>query len=116
MPNPLKMDPSAFDVFFADTLAFFAKRPDGEHRGTIKACIFDEGCSDVFDDSTGTASKIGTLNFQIRAVDWAASISTPPQAGDRFQSPFTNRFYAAVTALPHNGDAWYIEAREVRPL
>ena len=104
---------SAFDPFYADLVSFVAKRPDGEHRGTVRACIFDEGYADALDDTVDVATRIGAINFQIRRLDWAGTISTPPQSGDTFTSPLTGKTYAVHTVSPLLGDAWTLDAREV---
>ena len=115
MGDPLDMPQSAFDPFFAKRLAFCATRTDGSHRGTVKACIFDEGYSEVFDEASGTASRIIQITLEVRDSDWIAALSTPPQIGDRFTSPMTGREYAASEVKPTVGEAWSITAREVKP-
>lgn len=118
MPSPF--DSSAFDravaPFFSEPVAFFATRPDGEHRGTVRASVFDEGYEEPLDDSAvSTSSRIGLLTLLIRRLDWAAALSTPPQSGDRFVSPATGKTYALKTVTHFARDIWTVAAREVAP-
>lgn len=115
MPNRFDIPQPAFDVFYDRRVAFAAERPDGTHRGTLAACIFDEGYAEVFDESSGTSSRIRQITLEVRGFDWNAALSTPPQIGDRFTSPTTGREYAASEVKPTVGEAWSITAREVKP-
>ena len=89
-----------------------ATRPDGTHRGTIAACITDEGFEAAFDD-VGTSTKIGKLTLFIRKCDWYGCLRSDPQAGDRFKSPNTGRTYALEDATSLALEGWRITAREV---
>lgn len=114
MPGPFdsKVFDAAFDPFFSDLVAFAATRTDGTHRGTVRACIFDEGYAEPLDE-TSTCSKVARIALHIRKWDWSACISTDPAPGDRFKSPETGRVYAAATVSHFSEDTWSIEAREV---
>ena len=112
MANPFAMPASAFDPFFSAPVAFAATRTDGTHRGTVRACVFDEGYAEPIDEGS-TYSKVARIALQIRKWDWSACVSTDPAPGDRFKSPETGRVYAAVTVTHFSGDTWSIEAREV---
>jgi len=115
MPMTFHIPESAFAPFYDTPVAFAAERPDGTHRGTLAACIFDEGYAEVFDESSGTSSRIRQITLEVRGFDWNAALSTPPQIGDRFTSPTTGREYAASEVKPTVGEAWSITAREVKP-
>lgn len=115
MPVPFEVPASAFRPFFTERVAFAATRKDGVHSGTVRACIFDEGYAEVFDESSGTSSRIRQITLEVRGFDWNAALSTPPQIGDRFTSPMTGREYAAFEVKPTVGEAWAITAREVKP-
>lgn len=115
MPDPFDMPDAAFEPFYHDRIAFEVTRPDGIHRGTVPACIFDEGYADVFDSETGLSSSISRLVINVRKRDWSAALSTPPQQGDRFTSPATGKTYALTRANHFTADTWTIDAREVSP-
>lgn len=113
MTSPFAASSNAFDPFFTDAIAFFAHRPDGEHRGTVMASIFDEGYADAFAEDASTSSTIGVMQILVRRIDWAAKLSTPPQPGDRFVSPTTGKTYATHTITHFAADIWRINAREI---
>ena len=117
MPGPFnsKLFAAALEPFYDKRVAFAAERPDGTHRGTLAACIFDEGYAEVFDETSGTSSRIRQITLEVLGADWSAALSTPPQIGDRFTSPTTGRKYAAFEVKPTVGEAWSVTAREVKP-
>lgn len=112
---PFEVPESAFKPFFTERVAFAATRKDGVHSGTVRACIFDEGFSEVFEDSTGTTSRIRQIVLEVAESEWSAAISSPPQEGDRITSPRTSREYAVTEVSPAVGRSWLITAREVKP-
>ena len=114
MPVPFEVPASAFRPFFTERVAFAATRKDGVHSGTVRACIFDEGYAEVFDETTGTSSRIRQLTLEVSESEWSAAVSSPPQTGDKITSPRTSREYAVTEASPAVGRAWAITAREVK--
>lgn len=103
---------AAMAPFFQSAVALTATRTDGVHRGTLAACISDEGFEEVFDD-VGTSTKIGKLTIVVRKCDWYGCIRSDPQAGDQFKSPNTGRVYALKDVTSFAMDSWTITAREV---
>jgi len=114
MPVPFEVPASAFRPFFTERVAFAATRKDGVHSGTVRACIFDESYADVFDETTGTSSRIRQITLEVSESEWSAAVSSPPQTGDKITSPRTSREYAVTEASPAVGRAWAITAREVK--
>ena len=113
MPSTFQMPKAAFAPFFDTPVAFAATRPDGVHSGTVPASFFDEGLANVIDEETGTSTKIQEINLLVRKRDWSAAISSSPQSGDKFSSPFSGRKYAVMTVNHFGSDVWSILAREV---
>jgi len=114
MPVPFEVPAWAFRPFFTERVAFAATRKDGVHSGTVRACIFDESYADVFDETTGTSSRIRQITLDVSESEWSAAVSSPPQTGDKITSPRTSREYAVTEASPAVGRAWAITAREVK--
>lgn len=105
------MDP--FASFFDTDLAISATRAARTHKTSVKACVFDAGLAEVYDDDSA-ASEIRKISVHIRRSGPGAwnIPSTRPQAGDLLTLPDSRGTFRVTSVSMMDANEYILEARE----